>query len=50
MRVTVGLLMLMTSVCAAAQERPKVAILATGGTIASKQDPAKRGLRACAFG
>jgi L-asparaginase len=43
MRVTVGLLMLMTSVCAAAQERPKVAVLATGGTIASKQDPVKGG-------
>lgn len=43
MRVTVGLLMLMTSVYAAAQERPKVAVLATGGTIASRQDPGKGG-------
>jgi L-asparaginase len=44
MRVAMStLLLLMMCVCAAAQELPKVAVLATGGTIASKQDPAKGG-------
>ena len=37
------LLLLMMSVCAVAQELPKVAVLSTGGTIASKQDPLKGG-------
>lgn len=37
------LLLQMMSVCAAAQELPKVAVLSTGGTIASKQDPVKGG-------
>jgi L-asparaginase len=37
------LLLLMMSVCAVAQELPKVAVLSTGGTIASKQDPVKGG-------
>jgi L-asparaginase len=37
------LLLLMLCVGAAAQELPKVAVLSTGGTIASKQDPVKGG-------
>lgn len=37
------LLLQMMSVCAVAQELPKVAVLSTGGTIASKQDPVKGG-------
>ena len=38
-----SLLLSMTCVRAVAQELPKVAVLSTGGTIASKQDPAKGG-------
>ena len=37
------LLLLMMCVCAFGQELPKVVVLSTGGTIASKQDPAKGG-------
>lgn len=37
------LLLLMTCVCAFGQELPKVVVLSTGGTIASKQDPVKGG-------
>jgi hypothetical protein len=36
--------------CAVAQELPKVAVLSTGGTIASKQDPSQRRLCARPFG
>jgi L-asparaginase len=36
-------LLLMMCVCAFGQELPKVVVLSTGGTIASKQDPAKGG-------
>src|SRR5215472_15998997 len=44
MWLTISLLLLpMMSVFAVAQELPKVAVLSTGGTIASKQDPAKGG-------
>lgn len=43
MRVAMSLLPLMMYVCAVAQELPKVAVLSTGGTIASKQDPVKGG-------
>lgn len=44
MRVTMSfLLLLMLCVGAAAQELPKVAVLSTGGTIASKQEPVKGG-------
>src|SRR5215469_4345202 len=43
MRFTMGLLTLVMCACAAAQELPKVAVLSTGGTIASKHDPAKGG-------
>jgi L-asparaginase len=42
MWVTMSLLLMMC-VSAVAQELPKVAVLSTGGTIASKQDPAKGG-------
>jgi hypothetical protein len=37
------LLLLMMCVCAFCQELPKVVVLSTGGTIASKQDPVKGG-------
>jgi L-asparaginase/Glu-tRNA(Gln) amidotransferase subunit D len=37
------LLLLMMCVCAFGQELPKVVVLSTGGTIASKQDPVKGG-------
>jgi L-asparaginase len=37
------LLLLIMCVCAFGQELPKVAVLSTGGTIASKQDPVKGG-------
>jgi len=43
MRITMGLLTLVLCACAAAQELPKVAVLSTGGTIASKHDPTKGG-------
>ncbi len=42
-RITMTLLLLMTCFCALAQELPKVAVLSTGGTIASMQDPVKGG-------
>src|SRR5215468_9854255 len=42
-RITMSLLLSMTCVCAVAQELPKVAVLSTGGTIASRQDPVKGG-------
>jgi len=37
------LLLLMMCVCAFGQELPKVVVLSTGGTIATKQDPVKGG-------
>jgi len=37
------LLLVMMCVCAFGQELPKVVVLSTGGTIASKQDPVKGG-------
>jgi L-asparaginase len=37
------LLRLMMCVCAFGQDLPKVAVLSTGGTIASEQDPVKGG-------
>jgi L-asparaginase len=37
------LLLMMMCVCAFGQELPKVVVLSTGGTIASKQDPVKGG-------
>jgi L-asparaginase len=43
MWVTMSLLLLMMCVCAFGQELPKVVVLSTGGTIASKQDPVKGG-------
>jgi len=50
MRVAMSLLPLMMYVCAVAQELPKVAVLSTGGTIASKQDPVKGGYVPAPFG
>src|SRR5215472_17606051 len=43
MRIAIGVLFSMTCVCAGAEDLPKVAVLSTGGTIASKQDPIKGG-------
>src|SRR5215470_19016639 len=38
-----SLLLLIMCLCAFGQELPKVVVLSTGGTIASRQDPAKGG-------
>src|SRR5215472_13201195 len=43
MPFAVSLILSMTCVPAIAQELPKVAVLSTGGTIASRQDPVKGG-------
>jgi L-asparaginase len=43
MRLALTLLLAMPCVRAVARELPKVAVLSTGGTIASKQDPVKGG-------
>src|SRR5215470_10409668 len=43
MRFAMSLVLSMTCVRAIAQELPKVAVLSTGGTIASRQDPIKGG-------
>jgi L-asparaginase/Glu-tRNA(Gln) amidotransferase subunit D len=44
------LLLLMTCITAMAQKLPRVALLSTGGTIASKQDPVKGGYVPALFG
>ena len=43
MRLAMTLLLAMPCFRAVAQELPTVAVLSTGGTIASKQDPVKGG-------
>jgi len=43
MRLTAAALLLTTCLTAVAQKLPTVALLSTGGTIASKQDPSKGG-------
>jgi len=43
MRFAVGSILSMTCIRAIAQELPKIAVLSTGGTIASRQDPVKGG-------
>jgi L-asparaginase len=49
-RTSVSLLLLTTCLSAVAQELPKVAVLSTGGTIASKHDPGKGGYVAALSG
>jgi L-asparaginase len=49
-RTTVSLLLLTTCLSAGAQELPKVAVLSTGGTIASRHDPVKGGYVAALSG
>jgi L-asparaginase len=49
-RTTVSVLLLTTCLPAVAQELPKVAVLSTGGTIASRYDPVKGGYVAALSG